>query len=136
MATQGDPVPDAAQSRRILALLDGDDVDAAIQAGLARFAPIPELDGTANARLALARDRLLAAWAARERHRARALRLERIHEERRRARSARQATGAAPGTQGAEPSRATGGQGGRPALPAAAAAALARARARASGSEP
>ncbi len=32
--------PDAAQARRILALLHGDDVDAAITAGLAGFRPL------------------------------------------------------------------------------------------------
>ena len=146
MANPGDPVPGAAQARRILGLLEGDDVDAAIQAGLARFVPLPELDGAANARLAAARDRLLAAWAARERHRARARRLERIGEERRRARSARQATAAAPGAAGSQMHQAldpanghpaaSPGAGERLALPAAAAAALARARARASGGRP
>ena len=128
------PAPDAVQARRILELLRDDDIDAAIETGLARARPLPELDAAANARLSAARDRLLAAWAARERHRARARRLERIAAARQQARAARQpapppdATGAAsPGTLPRD---------ARPALPAAAAAALARARARAAGSRP
>ena len=123
------PAPDAASARRILALLQDDDVDAAITAGLAHFMPLAGLDDAANGALLAARDRLLAAWAARDRHRARALRLERIAEERRQARQASPRPtgnddGAAAGAQAAPP---------RPSLPAAAAAALARARARATG---
>ncbi|MGY1457128.1 hypothetical protein ACW5F0_00510 [Luteimonas sp. A534] len=125
--------PDAAQAQRILALLRGDDVDAAIAAGLAGFVPLGELDDLSNGALVAARDRLLAAWAARERHRARAMRLERIADERRRARLP------SPGpvavdegvtTDVAAPTRAPS-----PSLPPAAAAALARAKARASGRE-
>ncbi|MBD7989074.1 hypothetical protein H9645_13635 [Luteimonas sp. Sa2BVA3] len=124
--------PDAAQARRILALLHGDDVDAAITAGLAGFRPLDALAPAQNAALVEARDRLLAAWAARERHRARATRLQRIERERASARAARQPPAApAAGTGSAT---ADAGSGQRPALPAVAAAALARARARAGGS--
>jgi len=117
----------------MLALLREDDVDAAIEAGLARFIPLAALDDEDNAALVAARDRLLAAWAARERHRARAQRLERVAAGRRRARTAARPvdTSTTGATDGA------GGQAAdvpsRPALPAAAAAALARARARAAG---
>lgn len=123
--------PDAAQARRILALLHGDDVDAAITAGLAAFRPLDALAPAQNAALAEARDRLLAAWAARERHRARTARLARIERERASARAARQPAAPAASTRSAP---ADAGSGQRPALPAAAAAALARARARAGGS--
>ncbi|HEY4530476.1 MAG TPA: hypothetical protein VIG97_09155, partial [Luteimonas sp.] len=97
------PAPDAAQARRILALLHDDDVDAAIAAGLAAFLPLPALGAHENDALAAARDRLLTAWAARGRYRARARRLERIADERTRARAVRQVAepSPAPGT-GAE----------------------------------
>jgi len=144
MATERPPAcgaggaPDAAAALRILALLRADDLDAAIEAGLARFQRLGGLDAAANDALADARDRLLAAWAARERYLARNARLERLATERRRARApcvsgdgdaatARPATGgtsaaASPGPDVTPPPR--------PALPATAAAALARARAR------
>lgn len=122
--------PDAAAARRILALLRDDDVDAAIEAGLAGFVPLDELDDAFNTMLLAARDRLLAAWAARERHRARARRLERVADERRRARSLPPPSiaGRAEAADAGTPVAAA-----RPPLPPAAAAALARARARASG---
>lgn len=137
--------PDAAQAMRILVLLRDDGLDAAIEAGLAAFVPLAELDAADNGALVETRDRLLAAWAARERHRQRGQRLERIARERRRARSA--APGetsdsdntaptnddAAPGDAG---TRTADAPAARPALPAAAAAALARARARAAGRQP
>ena len=136
--------PDAAQAMRILVLLRDDGLDAAIEAGLAAFVPLAELDAADNGALAEARDRLLAAWAARERHRQRGQRLERIARERRRARSA--APGAASDSDDMAPTNdavpaATGtrtadARAARPALPAAAAAALARARARAAGRQP
>src|SRR5690606_13447127 len=81
------PAPDTSGARRILALLREDDVDAAIAAGLADVVPLAGLADAETAALLAARDRLLAAWAARERHRARARRLARIAEERRQARS-------------------------------------------------
>lgn len=126
-STPAQAAPDAACARRILTLLGEGDMDGAIEAGLPRFAPLAALDEDANARLLRARDRLLAAWAARERHLARARRLERIAEERRQARAARPAAPAPAAVS--SPANAP-----RPALPAAAAAALARARARATGS--
>ncbi|MDH5824152.1 hypothetical protein QFW77_14315 [Luteimonas sp. RD2P54] len=111
------PAPDPIeQALQLLRLLEADDLDAAIEAGLARFdaTVVPGLPPAALARLRAARERLLAAWAARDRHRARNARLAR-RAEAREARRARPAPAAA----------------ARPALPPAAAAALARARARA-----
>ena len=104
----------------LLRLLLDNRIDAAIDAGLMDYAPAPGDDAPDQARpdlpqhLLAAQARLRTAWAARERHRARALRLARIAEERdaRRIRPAAVAASAA-------------------ALPAAAAAALARARAKA-----
>ena len=109
---------DAVLATRLLELLDRDDLDAAINAGLATFDPDAclSLPAQARARLRHARQRLLQAWAARDRHRARAARLARNAEAIRARRAA--AAPAAPGD-----SRAT--------LPSAAAAALARARQRA-----
>ena len=126
--------PDIAGARRILALLQDDDIDAAIDAGLARFTALTALDDRENLALAEARDRLLAAWAARARHRARALRLEHIAEARRRGRSARPPAAAAPTGTASDPAPGDPAAApSRPALPVAAAAALARARARAAG---
>lgn len=111
--------PDALAAR-LLGLLHRDDLDGAIEAGLAGFEPdtCATLSSAGRARLRQARDRLLAAWAARERHRARARRLARNAAELR----ARRAPPAAAAADGAA----------RP-LPAAAAAALERARQRARG---
>ncbi|MEN1970759.1 hypothetical protein WCE34_00215 [Luteimonas sp. MJ204] len=148
----GADAPDAVQARRLCDLLCEDQLDAAIDGGLARFQPLPALDAACNAMLSAARDRLLAAWAARERYRARDARLERIATERLRARGGLPA--GHPANEAAAGEAAAGGaaQSGhgmstdtgvgtlpapsRPALPAAAAAALARARARASGQQP
>lgn len=139
------PAPDAAQARHILALLRDDDVDAAIAAGLAAFLPLPALGAHENDALAEARDRLLAAWAARGRYRARARRLQRIADERARARAVRQVAEPSPapgaGADAASPSPASSPSAtasaplrpAAPALPPAAAAALARARARVAG---
>lgn len=126
------PAPDATRARRILALLREDDVDAAIAAGLAAFVPLGELDDPSNDALVAARDRLLAAWAARERHRARARRLERIADERRQSRSSPRTDAVDDGAV-TDVAASTGPP--RPSLPPAAAAALARARARATGRE-
>ncbi|MCD9031543.1 hypothetical protein LDO32_07350, partial [Luteimonas sp. Y-2-2-4F] len=59
--------------RRLLALLADDDVDAAIEAGLPALGDdaLARLPAAEAGRLREARDRLLAAWAARERYRAR-----------------------------------------------------------------
>lgn len=112
-----------ALAMRLLELLDADDLDGAIEAGLAGFdaTACEALPAADRARLAAARGRLLEAWAARERHLARNARLARKAEELRARREARPAP-----AQGAE----------RAALPAAAAAALVRARQRAGGGTP
>ena len=104
----------------LLELLDADDLDGAIDAGLAGFDPhaCASLEPAQRERLLAARNRLLDAWAARDRHRARNARLARKAEELRARRQARSAPAPA---------------GKRPALPPAAAAALARARQRAGG---
>lgn len=105
----------------IFARLQAGDLDGALQAGLMAYRPgaadssllagHPELP----ARLEQAQRQLQQAWAARERHRARAVRLARRDAER----DARRAPPPAPDQ--------------KPALPAAAAAILARAKARAAG---
>lgn len=109
-----------ASAAALLELLDRDELDAAIEAGLAEFDPdaCASLPPAARERLRLARDRLLQAWAARDRHRARGARLARDAEELRARRTA-----AATATAGAR----------GPSLPPAAAAALERARQRARG---
>lgn len=106
-------------TERLEALLRGDDVDAAIEAGLMDFIPCPECtgrDADAHASIAAAQQRLRDAWAARDRHRARSARLQRRAAER----AARRAV---PATSDPK----------KPALPPAAAAALARAKAKAAG---
>ena len=109
-----------ALAARLLELLGRDDLDAAIEAGLAGFDPdaCVSLPAEARERLQRERRRLLQAWAARERHRARSVRLVRNAEE---LRARRAAVG---------PAKA-GARG--PSLPPAAAAALERARQRARG---
>ena len=106
--------------RELAALLDRDEVDAAIERGLMQCAPCPRCVPAAVDALPLlaaidaARARLHVAWAARERYRARTQRLD----ARRAARAAKRIAAALP-------------QAPRPSLPPAAAAALARAKARA-----
>ena len=109
-----------ALAARLLELLDRDDLDAAIEAGLAGFDldACVSLPAQARERLQRERRRLLQAWAARERHRARSVRLARNAEELRARRAA-----VAPASAGAR----------GPTLPPAAAAALERARQRARG---
>lgn len=111
-----------APAARLLRLLDRDDLDAAIEAGLADVDPeaLAPLSSADRARLEQARQRLLQAWAARARHRARNARLARRAEALRERRA-----GAAAATG---PLRAD--------LPPAAAAALARARQRARDRRP
>src|SRR5690606_21175167 len=89
------PVSADGSAARLLELLDRDELDAAIEAGLADFDPdaCASLPAAARERLRLGRDRLLQAWAARDRHRARAARLARDAEELRARRAP--ATGAA-----------------------------------------
>jgi len=113
----------ATQAAELAALLRGDDLDAAIDAGLMDFVPCPRCTDSgaladACSLVAAAQQRLRAAWDARERYRARAARLQRRAAEK----AARRA---------APPASAAGPR--KPALPPAAAAALARAKARAAG---
>ncbi len=109
----------SASPRQLLQYVLDDNLDAAIDAGLMDYAPRPG-DATLDPqhpdlpqRLAQAQQRLQGAWAARERYRARAVRLARRAAER----EARRAPPPAPDR--------------RPALPPAAAAILARAQAKA-----
>ncbi len=104
---------------RLARLLDDDDLDGAIEAGLMDYVPDPAHDRLDPAYPALgttlsaARRKLLDAWAARDRYRARQQRLARHAAER----DARRATPPA--------------QAGKPSLPPAAADILARAKAKA-----
>ena len=111
-----DALPDPVDTGCVLALLRAGDIDGAIEAGLMQSGPEddPGLAADDLMLLQAARERLQSAWAARERHRARADRLARLAAERD-ARRARPATAAS-----------------KPPLPPAAASALARARAKAS----
>lgn len=63
-------------------LLDADDVDAALDAGLMAFAPCPSCDGKSSAHVCEFQQRLAKAWAARDRYVARSARLARIAGER------------------------------------------------------
>ncbi|GAB2501329.1 hypothetical protein GCM10027084_14450 [Pseudoxanthomonas sangjuensis] len=102
---------DCRLGERLAQLLDADDVDAAIEAGLVAFAPCPACDEVVAAKIVDAQARLAKAWAARERYRAREARLARIAAERAARRSPPQAQ--------------------KSSLPPAAAAVLARAKAKA-----
>jgi hypothetical protein len=96
--------------------LQADDVDAAIEAGLMDFAPCPACDRVLATQLIEAQRKLLIAWAARDRYRARNARLaERAAE--------RAAKRAAPTAESPAEKKS--------ALPPAAAAILARAKAKA-----
>ena len=113
------PCPGCEQAHALARLLADDEVDAALQAGLMAWAPCASgctapADADAITR---AQGRLRTAWAARERYRQRATRLERRAAER----EARRVT-----LQPAGPTTPV-----RPALPAAAAAILERARTKA-----
>ena len=145
---------------QLLALLHAGDLDAALQAGLMDYPAVPGDPG--DAPLLAAQAQLQAAWAARERHRARDQRLARLADERqaRRTRptptraacetptlaspvasnpatSSPVVSGALPPTAAAPDSPDSPGATLRTAtLPAAAAAALARARARVAGQRP
>jgi hypothetical protein len=101
------------QALRLAALIDGDGIDAAIDAELMDFVPCPACDPAATSMVADAQRRLAFAWAARDRYRAREARLQRIATER--------AAHRAPPAQAAKPA----------ALPSAAAAILERAKAKA-----
>ncbi|MFO7340275.1 MAG: hypothetical protein C0P65_010680, partial [Lysobacteraceae bacterium] len=80
---------------RLLALLHEDDLDGALEAGLMDYAA--RADDPADAPLLAAQRRLRTAWAARERHRARAARLARIAAEREARRRAAVPAAGAPG---------------------------------------
>lgn len=105
---------------QLIRLLDADDVDAAIEVGLMRYAPCPVCDSNDaqaardSARIRAVQRRLADAWAARDRYRARNVRLQRREVER----AARRAPARNADTR-------------TPSLPPAAAAALARAKAKA-----
>ena len=103
---------DCHRGERLSRLLTADDIDAAIEAGLMRFAACPACEPAVTARVIAEQKRLATAWAARDRYLARKARLTRRAEERD-ARRAQQL-----------PER-------KSALPAAAAAILARAKAKA-----
>ncbi|SEL82225.1 hypothetical protein SAMN05428989_2600 [Pseudoxanthomonas sp. GM95] len=111
---------DCTTLQQLAALLAEDQVDAALDASLMDAAP--DIDCTAcaaaSAQVLAAQQRLQTAWAARERYRARGLRLARRAAER----QARRAPPPAPSSTPTPPS-----------LPPAVAAALARAKARAAG---
>lgn len=106
--------PADARLHRVLAALRGDDLDGALDAGLLDVVACPSCTPACNTRIEGARTERLAAFAARERFRARQARLARRQQER----DARRAAARIP-------------VAGAPALPPAAAAALARAKARA-----
>ena len=105
---------DDGSAHTLQAMLAADDVDAAMARGLLEAQPCPGCDATCNARLILARDARRVALDARQRHRARAARLQRRKAEREAARAPLPTNASA-----------------TPALPAAAADALARALAKA-----
>ena len=142
---------------QLLALLHAGDLDAALQAGLMDYPAVPGDPG--DAPLLAAQAQLQAAWAARERHRARDQRLARLADERQARRTRPTPTRAAcetptlaspvasnpatssPVASGARPPTtpapdSPGATLRTATLPAAAAAALARARARVAGQRP
>lgn len=103
---------DCNDGERLSRLLAADDIDGAIEAGLMRFVHCAACDPMAAARISAEQERLIAAWAARDRYLARKARLARLAEQR----DVRRASPL--------PERIS-------ALPAAAAAILARAKAKA-----
>ncbi|HVI25195.1 MAG TPA: hypothetical protein VM576_03230 [Xanthomonadaceae bacterium] len=103
------------------------DLGAALDAGLLDVPPCPSCSHACRATLRAARDDRLVAFAARERHRARADRLARRQQER----DARRAAARMPTADDTARPAPTA-----PSLPPAAAAALARAKARAAGRTP
>lgn len=113
------PCPGCEQARILADLLAGDELDAALDAGLMAWKPCGECGGdrTHADVVARAQTRLRTAWAARDRYLQRAARLERRAAEREARRIAALPAGPAAPV--------------KPALPAAAAAILERARAKA-----
>ena len=73
---------DCAEGLALSRLLDADDVDAALDAGLMVFVPCPQCDAHLAAKLLESRQRISKAWAARDRYMARSARLGRIAAER------------------------------------------------------
>ena len=110
------------RAHALLAALREDDLDGALALGLLDAQPCPACASECDARLTEARDARRFALAARERHRARAVRLARIQTEREAARRPAPAP---------TPASAPVAQQATPALPSAAADALARALAKA-----
>ena len=103
---------DCAEGLQLSQLIEADEIDAALRAGLMAFTPCPACDSVQAATLLAAQQRLHNAWAARERYRARNARLALRAAER-------------------EAKRKQEVPEKRSALPAAAAAILARAKTRA-----
>ena len=103
---------DCGHGSRLLGLLQSDDVDAAIEAGLMHYVPCPACDLALAAELSGTQQKLSRAWAARDRYLARNARLARRVAER-------------------EAKRAPVFAERKSPLPPAAAAILARAKARA-----
>ena len=110
-----DTLHECAHATRLMHLLQADEIDAALQAGLMAFARCPTCDALPTATVLAAQQRLHIAWAARERYRAHNARVA----QRAAAREARRKQDV--------PEK-------RSALPPAAAAILARAKARAAES--
>ena len=106
---------ECAHATQLMHLLQADDLDTALQAGLMAFKPCPACDVLPAATVLAAQQRLRTAWAARERYRARNARL-------------------AQRTAAREAKRKQDAPEKRSALPPAAAAILARAKARAAES--
>lgn len=73
--SRANPAHDCAHAATLAEYLRADDLDAAIEAGLMRYVPCPACDPAWSARLVEAQRKLLSAWAARDRYRARNARL-------------------------------------------------------------
>lgn len=73
---------DCAQGTLLFQLLQVDDIDSAIEAGLMQYRPCPACDATQSTALIALQQRLAFNWAARDRYLARNARLARIAAER------------------------------------------------------
>lgn len=73
---------DCAQGTRLFQLLQIDDIDSAIEAGLMQYLPCPACDATQSVALITMQQQLAFNWAARDRYLARNARLARIAAER------------------------------------------------------
>ena len=69
---------DCTDAMALSRLLDADDIDAALEAGLMAFVPCPSCDAHSTARVHEVQQRLAKAWAARDRYLARTARLARL----------------------------------------------------------